>query len=235
MSAPRLAGLAALAGLALAGTVGAVSLTLAPAAVTEALRAGETMSIKEGGYVLGSYLLRAYNEDVILRPNSPEIDGIVLGTPFERLRYEAYLARLEGNPLTAAQATAFARTLDHKVTVRVYSHSPFSVADEDEQWQLAYRTDRVKANPDREKSYLDFFKSATMTVAGRTYTAAPVVDGPYRDNFTLPSGEADFRNLGVVNYTFDLPTMPVSGTFTLAFKDSRGVPYTVSGELSKYR
>lgn len=218
------------------GTSGlAVSPTLTPATVTEALRAGEAMSIQEGGYVLGTYLLKAYNEDVILRPNSPEIDGIVLGTPFERLRYEAYLARLEGNPLTAAQATTFARTLDHKITVRVYSHSPYSVADEDEQWQLAYNADRIKANPDRAKSYLDFFKAATMTIGGRAYTAAPSVDGPYRDNFTLPSGEADFRNLGVVSYTFTVPNLPASGAFKLSFKDSRGVPYALSGDLKQYR
>ena len=229
------AALLGLAALALGGVVHAITPVLTPATVTEALKAGEAMSVSEGGYVLGSYLLRAYNEDVILRPNSPEIDGVVLGTPFERLRYEAYLARLEGTPLTATQASAFARTLDRKVTVRVYSHSPFSVADEDEQWQLAYNTNKIKANPDREKSYLDFFKAATMTVAGRTYTAQPAVDGPYRDNFTLPSGEADFRNLGVVSYTFTIPNMPASGTFSLAFKDSRGVPYTLSGDLSKYR
>ncbi|GHF36719.1 hypothetical protein HNQ07_001287 [Deinococcus metalli] len=227
--------LGVLAALSVVGSVQAVSPTLTPAIVTEALKAGEAMSIQEGGYILGSYLLRAYNEDVILRPNSPEIDGVVLGTPFERLRYEAYLARLEGKPLTTAQATAFAQKLNHKITVRVYSHSPYSVADEEEQWQLAYKTDRIKANPDKEKSYLDFFKPATMTVAGRKYAASPSVDGPYRDNFTLPSGESDFRNLGVVSYTFDIPNLPASGPFTLSFKDSRGVPYTISGTLQQYR
>ena len=132
MSGRTLLGLLGLAALTLGSTVQAVTLTLSPAVVTEALKAGEDMSIKEGGYILGSYLLKAYNQDVILRPNSPEIDGIVLGTPFERLRYESYLARLEGKPLTTAQASAFAQNLNGKITVRVYSHSPYSVADEEE-------------------------------------------------------------------------------------------------------
>lgn len=193
------------------------------------------MSVREGGSVLGTYLLRAYNDDIILRPDSPEIDGVVISTPFERLRSEAYLARLEAKPLSGEQAATFARGLSGKLTFRVYSHSPYPVEEEEEQWQRAYRTDRISFDEDRAKSYLDFYKPATLTVAGRTYTARPVLDGPYRDNFTLPSGEADARNLGVVFYTFDARTLPTSGAFTLSFRDSRGKVYRLEGNLSQHR
>ena len=221
--------------LAWSGSVQAVIPNLSAADIVQAKREGEAMNTRESGYVLGNYLLKAYNQDVILRPNTPEIDGIVLGTPYERLRYEAYLSHLEGKPMTDARAGTTAPTLTNKLVFRVYSHSPFAVEDEEEQWQLAYRADKIAVNPDKQKSYLDFFKSATLTVAGKTYTAKPVVDGPYRDNFTLPSGEATSRNLGVVFYTFEVKNLPSKGVFSFNFDDSRGKSYSIKADLGNYR
>ncbi|PJI52031.1 hypothetical protein CTI14_49360, partial [Methylobacterium radiotolerans] len=78
------------------GVIPALNSTQVTAAKTEA----EAMNIRESGYVLGSYLLKAYNQDVFLAANSPEVDGIVLSTPYEQVRYEAYLAHLENHPRT---------------------------------------------------------------------------------------------------------------------------------------
>lgn len=221
--------------LTLAGPARAWVPSLSAAQVSQARAEGDAMSVKEGGYVLGGYLLQTYNDDIILRPGSPEIDGVVISTPFERVRYEAYLSHLEAKPMTGEQAAALARGLGGKLTFRVYSHSPYPVEEEEEQWQRAYRTDRVTFDANRAKSYLDFYKPATLTVAGRSYTASPTLDGPYRDNFTLPSGEAESRNLGVVFYTFDARTLPASGAFTLSFRDSRGKAYTLKGDLGQHR
>lgn len=201
----------------------------------QAQRDGEAMNTEDSGYVLGNYLLKSYSDDVFLKPDSPEIDGIVLGTPFEKLRYEAYLSSLEGQPITDARAVMLAGILASKLTFRVYSHSPFAVDDEEEQWQLAYQADKIVTNPDKQRSYLDFFKPATLTIAGKTYTAKPVVDGPYRDNFTLPSGEATTRNLGVVSYTFEIKNLPSKGTFAFNFDDSRGKAYSIKADLGSYR
>lgn len=225
----------ALLALALLGSAEAVIPNLSAADIAQARRDGDAMNVKDSGYVLGNYLIKAYNDDVMLRPNTPEIDGIVLATPFEKIRYETYLSNLEGKPLTDMRAGTLAGTLAGKLTFRVYSHSPFAVDDEEEQWQLAYQADKIVANPDKQKSYLDFFKPATLTIAGKTYTAKPVVDGPYRDNFTLPSGEATSRNLGVVFYTFEVKNLPSKGSFTLKFDDSRGKPYSIKADLSSYR
>lgn len=231
MRIPPTAALAAL----LNSAAYAVIPSLSAAQVSEAVKAGEAMSVSDGGYQLGSYLLVQYTVDVILHPNSPEVDGIVVSTPFEQLRYEAYLAHLEQKPLTSTQATDFARKAAGKLSFRVYTHSPYAVDEEDEQWQLAYQKDRIAANPERPKSYLDFFKDAHLTVAGKKYVATPIVDGPYVDNFTLPSGKATFRNLGVVFYTFNVGDLPTSGKFTLSFKDSTGKAYNISSDLSKHR
>lgn len=226
---------AVLLSLALTGNAAAVIPSLNATQITQAVKEANDMSIVDSGYVLGHYLIRAYNQDVFLPANSPEIDGVVLSTPYEHLRYEAYLAHLEKNPLTTEQASAFARQWNGKLTFRVYSHSPFAVEDEEEQWQLAYKTDHIKDDKDRANSYLDFFKNATLKIGNRTYTAKPVIDGPYRDSFTLASGEAETRNLGVVFYTFTVPNMPTTGAFTLSFKDSQGKPYAIQGNLKDHK
>ena len=228
----------ALASLILLGawsTPAAVTLTLSAAQVEQARAAGAAMNVTDAGYQLGTYLLRQFNADVILRPDSPEVDGVVLSTPFEKVQYEAYLSHLEAQPLSAAQATALARQVSNTLSFRVYTHSPFAVDEEGEQWQLAYRTTPVTPPTQRERSYLDFFRPATLQVGTRTFTATPVIDGPYVDNFTLPSGRATFRNLGVVTYAFRGANLPTTGQFTLAFQDSQGKAYRVTGDLARYR
>jgi len=49
---------------------------------------------------------------------------------------------------------------------------------EEEQWQLAYQADKIAVNPENQKIHLNFFKPATLTIAGKVYTFQPVVDGP---------------------------------------------------------
>jgi len=115
---------------------------------------------------------------VVPRQNTPEIEGIVLTTPFEKMRYGASLSNLEGKPLTDARAETMAKTLAGTLTFRLCSHSPFAAEDEEEQWQLAHQADWVAVNPENQKIHLDFFKPATLTIAGWAYTAQPVVDGP---------------------------------------------------------
>lgn len=221
--------------LSLCSLAGALLPTLTATQIQAAKREGEAMNTRESGYVVGNYLVKTYNDDLILQPDSPEVDGVILGTPYERLRYESFLAHLENKPLTETQAVNLARTYAGKLVFRVYSHSPYVVGDELEQWQQAYLTNKVAANPDRAKSYLDFYKTATLTVAGKKYTATASIDGPYQDNFVLPSGESDFRNLGVISYSFDIKNLPSSGIATLVFKDSRGKTYSIQSNLGQLR
>jgi hypothetical protein len=221
--------------LGVCSLAGALVPTLTATQVQQAKREGEAMNGLTGGYIVGNYLVKTYNDDLILQPNSPEVDGVILGTPYERLRYEAFLAKLENLPLTETQAANLARSYAGKLVFRVYSHSPYVVGDELEQWQQAYLTDKVALNADRAKSYLDFYKTATLTVAGKKYTARPTIDGPYQDNFVLPSGESDFRNLGVISYTFDIKNLPGSGLATLVFNDSRGKSYSIQSNLAQLR
>ena len=224
----------ALMGSALISSALALTPMLNPQQIQDAAQAGDQMFHKSGVYTWGPYLLKAYTEDVILKPDSPEVDGIALGTPYERLRYKSFLASFQAMPLTPAQATAQARALDNKITFLLYTHSPFSVDEEEEQWQKANKG-AVSQTPDRAHSYLDSYQPATLNIGGRTLTASPQIDGPYTDQFTLPTGNADFRYLGVVRYTFDLGGTAQPGTVTLSFKDSQGKPFTQQADLGQLR
>ncbi|WP_189089909.1 hypothetical protein [Deinococcus ruber] len=222
--------LAALTG----GAAGAIQEVLTAPEIAQANQDGSAMVTPSSAYLWGSYLLVSNSTGIKLAPNAPEVDGIAMGTPFERLRYEAYLSQYEGNPLDTARATAFARTLDHKLSFIVYTHSLKSVAEETEQWQQAYEKNPGARKSTRTASYLDVFKPATLTVNGRTLQASPQVDGPYQDQFNLANGDFDFRYLGVITYTFDLKSFPNARNVTLSFKDSAGRKYTQKIDLSQY-
>lgn len=198
--------------------------------VDQAAQEGRALLSRESGYMLGPYLLASFNEGVRLQENSPEVDGIVVHTPYERVRYETYVAAYQGKTTDAA---AVARRVSNRLTFQVYTHSPQSIEEELEQWQKAYGD---TASPSgRERSYLDLYKGATLTVNGRTLQARADVDGPYRDQFTLPTGAGDFRFLGVVSYTFDLSGVGNASRATLRFTDSRGKAYTQDVDLSRLR
>ncbi|AWN22661.1 hypothetical protein DKM44_04945 [Deinococcus irradiatisoli] len=218
-------------------TSSALALTpvLTPDLTAQAVKEGDTMSRDTGVYTWGPYLIKTYTEDVRLQPDSPEVDGIALGTPYERLRYESFIQTFQDRPLTTAQSAQFAQKWNNKISFLLYTHSPGPVSQEEELWQQAYNQGQATETKGREHSYLDLYQPATLTVGGKTLTAKPEIDGPYGDQFTLPAGTPEFRYLGVVHYTFDLTGLPTNGTVTLNFKDSTGKTYNQQANLSQLR
>ena len=214
----------------------AYSPVLSQAQVTQATQQGAAMVRPDGGYQWGPYLLLSSNTNGIrLAKNDTEVDGIALGTPFERLRYESYLSTYEQKPLTSTQAGAFARTQDHKLTFLIYTHSLKSVDEEEEEFQQAYNPKAGTEKPAREASYLDKYQRATLQIGGRTLSASPQVDGPYRDEFNLANGDFDFRFLGVIAYTFTIPRAVNAQQATMRFKDTTGRAYKQTVDLTKLR
>ncbi len=219
----------------LMSSAAALTPVLTPALIAQATQEGHTMSRDTGVYTWGPYLLKTYTDDIVLRPDSPEVDGIALGTPYERLRYESFLDTFQDMPLTLEQAARYAQTWNNKISFLLYTHSPGPVNQEEELWQQAYNQGQATETKGREHSYLDLYQPATLTVGSKTLTAKPEIDGPYGDQFTLPAGTPQFRYLGVVHYTFDLTGLPTSGSVTLKFKDSGGKVYTQQANLNQLR
>lgn len=219
--------------LACSGPGVALTLSLSVEQIKQATQEGDIMYHQLGAYEWKNYLLKTYTEDVILAVNSPEVDGIALGTPYERVRYESFLDSFQDMPLTPEGATTLADSLKDKVTFLIYTHSPRGVGEEEAQWQQAYHLGEVKPSDTREHSYLDAYKPATLLIGAHSLVAQPVIDGPYRDQFTLPTGGAEFRFLGVVKYTFDLSGVPAAARATLRFRDSAGKVFIQSANLDK--
>ena len=219
----------------LASSAAALTPVLTPELIARATTEGDTMSRNTGVYTWGPYLIKTYTEDIVLKADSPEVDGIAVGTPYERLRYESFLDTFQDMPLTPGQAAQFAQKLNNKISFLLYTHSPGPVSAEEELWKQAYNQGKATETKGREHSYLDLYQPATLSVAGKTLTAKPEIDGPYGDQFTLPAGTPQFRYLGVVHYTFDLTGLPTSGSVTLNFKDSGGKAYTQQANLGQLR
>ncbi|WP_407571668.1 hypothetical protein [Deinococcus altitudinis] len=222
-------------GTLVGGSVSALTPSLSARQAAQAAVEGDTMFRENGAYKWGSYLLKTYTEDIKLRVDSPEVDGVAIGTPYERVRYESFLASFQDMALTPAQTNALAATLKNKVTFLVYTHSPRGVDEEEEQWKQAYNSGAVKPAAAREHSYLDAYVPATLSIGGRVLRSQLQIDGPYRDQFTLPTGGAQFRFLGVVRYTFDLTGVPAANVATLTFKDSGGKVFTQKANLTQLR
>ena len=209
--------------------------------VQKALKEGSAMNTPRNGYILSDYLLKEYNDGLSLKPGDGEVDAIIVATPYERVRYFGYLESIQRKPVTDAALNAVVDRYKNKLTFVVFTHSPYTVDQEVEQWTKAYGSGKItdEEGHTRQRSYLDEYKEATLEVGGKTYTAKPSVDGPYTDIFSIQGSRPQSRFLGLIHYSFDLSDLAVSGkvsgTGRLSFKDSQGkTVYSETVDLGKY-
>ena len=106
-----------------------------------------------------------------------------------------------------------------------------------EAWQQTYVKHQGN-DQEVQRTYLDDFKPATLTVNGQTLTSDVTIDGPYQDAFST-QGKPDFRYIGVIHFEFDLSPVirdgKVTGTGELRFKDPTGRAYVQRIDLALYR
>ena len=201
----------------------------------QAVRAGTEMVSPKSGYRVQDYLLHEYITDVRLRPDDPEVNAITLSTPFEALRYNAYVATYQRKELLPEEIEQVTAETAHTLTANVYAHSPFTVEEELAQFLQAYE-DEAEGDAAEQQSFLDFYSDATLTIGDQTLRATKVVDGPYQDQFSPFSGTPEFRFLGVVRYTFDLEGVDTEGKRgTLTFSDFSKREYSDVIQFDKYR
>lgn len=209
---------------------------LGPTEIGQAVKAGTAMVSPRNGYIAKPYVLHEYNSGVRIDPASPIVDALTIGTPYERVRYYSYLEAYQGKSVAQGGAAKVAQANADRLTILAFTHSPVSVQAEQEAWQQTY----VKHGNDQEvqRTYLDDFKPATLTVNGRIFTSTVKIDGPYQDAFTV-QGKPDFRYLGVISYVFDLTPLvhngQVAGVGELRFKDPTGKVYAQRIDLARYR
>ena len=218
----------------------AVQPTLSGQQVQRAIQEGTRMNTPSTGYMLGNYLLKEYNSGVSLTPGASEVDAVAVATPFERLRYYSYLEALQERTMTLPRARNILGQYQNKVGFVIFAHSPYTVDAETELFKQAYGSSSINENGKvRQRSFLDQYGPATLIIAGKTYTARPVVDGPYTDIFSIQGSRPESHYLGLVNYSFDLSPLikdgKISGKGILRFKDSTGkTEYRLDVDLGKY-
>jgi hypothetical protein len=195
----------------------AVELTLSPAEIAAAVGEGGAMVARGEGYAIGTYLLFGMDDALHIADDDQTIEAVVVATPYERLRFEAYLLAHEGRPAPGNGDQVLARA-SGVVDIVVYVHS--------------------RGPGDRE--FMQHFgagalaSAATTRAAVQTTSTDPVVDSYYLSNGTVVK-----RWLGQVTYRFDLrddPALAVATTpANFSFLDDRGVVHRYTLTLADYR
>ena len=196
----------------------AVELTLSPSAIADALGAGALQAGRGDGYAIGAYLLFSVDDALHIVKDDETVEAVVVGTPYERLRFHAYLRAHEGMPETATGAATFAAQSTGMLEFVVFVHS---------------RT----AN-DRE--FMQRFGAGILEAGGRSHPATEVTrTDPALDAYYRPDGSVLKRWLGQVTYRFDLRGEEPAGTAATAaifsFTDDAGAVHRYALIPARYR
>jgi hypothetical protein len=195
----------------------AVELTLAPDEITAAVGEGGAMAARGEGYVIGTYLLFSVDDALHIAEDDQTIEAVVVATPYERLRFQAYLLAHEGRP-APGQGDQFLARDRGVLEIVVYAHS--------------------RGPGDRE--FMQHFGAGALASAGTTRDAVQVTStDPVIDSYYLSNGTVVKRWLGQVTYRFDLRNDPAlaaaTAPATLSFLDDRGAVRRYTLTLAGYR
>jgi hypothetical protein len=183
----------------------AVDLTLSPASVAAAVADGRGMAARGEGYTIGAYLLFSVDDALRVVSDEQTIEAVAVGTPYERLRFHAYLLAHQGRPAVPAEETQFVSTGRGMLEFVVFAHS--------------------RAATDRE--FMQHFGGGTLESGGTSRDAVQVSStDPAIDSYYRPDGTVVKRWLGQVTYRFDLRADPApaasTSPATFSFTDDRG-------------
>jgi hypothetical protein len=211
--------LAALVLVASAAPAGAVETALAPSSVSAAVDAGRAMAGERNGYAIDPYLLFSVPDAVHITDETAVVEAVQLGTPYERLRWEAYREQAMRIPFNAGDIASFDAQHAGKVDFIVYAHS----------------------RAEKDRTFLDRFGGGALVGADGTTVATAVISHtvPAIDGYTKPSGVVS-RFLGQVTYRFTLGGAPgapdvLNAPLTFTFTDDGGVEHRIPVTLAKYR
>jgi hypothetical protein len=196
----------------------AVETTLAPDSVSAAVAAGRAMSEKREGYAIDPYLLVSVPDAVHITDEAAVVEAVQLGTPFERLRWEAYREQTMRIPFNAGDIAAFDAQHSGRLDLIVYAHS----------------------RADKDRTFMDRFGGGALVRADGTTAATAVISHtvPATDGYTKPTGVVS-RFLGQVTYRFALSgatgAPDINAPLTFTFTDDAGAEHRIPVTLANYR
>lgn len=190
------------------------SLTAADAAA--AARAGAAMAAAREPYTVRPWVLWDRKDPLRAAAGRADLDAVIVETPYERVRYEAYLQRLQGLPLGDAQIARWRRESDHRLGFVIYAHS---VSGE--------KTDA---------HFLARFSGPALVLRDGERAAPPErsIFGPSPDFYDVGTSR-DERYTGALTYRFQDPGTACPSGGTLRFADAQHRPYAFPFTLARYR
>lgn len=158
-----------------------------------------------------AYVVYSTSDALAAPPHAGAIDAIIVGTPFERVRFASFEAAFDGRAATASDLDAAATPNTVDVIVFAHSRDPL------------------------DQKFLHRFEKPALEVLGRSrrITSTTLV-GPTQDFFNTPAGR-QLLWLGSVDYRFDLHGVDPASHARFRVSDPYGKAYDVPIALAKYR
>jgi hypothetical protein len=206
----------ALVVVACCGTAFAADCSLSEAQAAKAATEGENMATEHGSYLVRPWVLHESADPLRAQPDLPGIDAVIVETPYERVRYNAYLTRLQGFHVTTAEVQQWRRESAGHLGFIVYAHS---------------------ADEKQEKFLAQFHPATVMLRSGSTLAPAErAIFGPASDFFDVGSFREE-RMVGSLTYRFaDAPgAAGCDYVGTLRFSDGSGDAYAYPFDLRLFR
>lgn len=170
------------------------------------------MAQRRGSYSVAPWVLYQSADPLRAVHARAGIDAIIVETPYERVRYEAYLDRLQGDPVAPRAVAKMRSDAKSEVGFLVYAHS----------------------RSEDDRSFLAAFHSAFITPqgGGRISELQTVRFGPSDDFYDVGTFREQ-RWVGSITYRFALTSCSQRGT--LYFSDGYGRHYAFPFDLARYR
>ena len=105
----------------------AIDTTLAPGTIDRAIAQGRGFASEHRGFVVAPYLLFGVADAVQIQ-DGEGVEAVELATPYEALRYRAFLSGFERSPMTPPMIAAFVVEARTHVDFVVYVHSRSEIA-----------------------------------------------------------------------------------------------------------
>jgi hypothetical protein len=168
------------------------------------------MAKSHGVYSVRPWVVYESPDPLRAKHERPGIDAMILETPFERVRYEAYLEAIQGKPVTTSIVNALANDARGKLGLLVYAHS----------------------RSENDRGYLAAFRPAELIANGTVETPVDIVRfGPSQDFYDVGTFREE-RWTGSITYRFAAPRC--NGPASVRFSDGHGREYRVNFDAERY-
>lgn len=185
---------------------------LTPSLAQRAASEGVAMADRHGGYNVRNWVAYQSRDPLRAVHGQSGVDAVIVETPFERVRYEAYLHRLQGDQITPTLVHNLFTQAENTLGILIYAHS----------------------KGDEDRGFLAAMQPATLTLSNGIVNqpSQTVRFGPSDDFYDV----GDFREsrwVGSVTYRYALPQC--AGHEVVRLNDGRGETYMFPYDATRFQ